>query len=104
MTDIAADLDIIRAQAQQVEAIRSDVAAARSNAGSVNLAGGAFGVMCSFLVPPAMLFSQVALSAIDAADQLLGRTATELQGFATDVEESEAQIVAAITTLQKDLG
>lgn len=86
---IALDFDTARQHATRVARVASDVRLAQDAAGSLNLAGGAFGVMCSFLVPPAVAVSQVAVGTISSVSALLGRAETEFLGMVSDFEAME---------------
>lgn len=101
---IAMDGDLLRYQATQVETIASDVAEAVSAARSLNLGGGAFGVLCSFLVPPAQLVSSAAAQLLQESEALLQRTGTQLRGAAKDVEDREADLAAQLRAIQGRLG
>ena len=86
---IALDFDVARQHAARVARVGSDVRLAQDAAGSLNLGGGAFGLMCSFLVPPAQLVSQVAVGTISSVSALLGRAESELLGVVSDFEAME---------------
>lgn len=101
---IALDGDLISAQASRVELVASDVSVARDAAGSTNMGGGAFGVLCSFLVPPAQVAAAMAQQAIGSAEQMLRRSATELRGVGSDMASFEDDVVQGINTLGQGLG
>ncbi|MGN8026733.1 hypothetical protein [Microbacterium sp. 22242] len=86
---IALDFELGRRHAARVGRVASDVRMAQDAASSLNLAGGAFGVMCSFLVPPAVLVSQVAVGTISSVSAMLGRAETEFLGVVSDFEAME---------------
>ncbi|MDQ4215260.1 hypothetical protein [Microbacterium capsulatum] len=86
---IALDFDLGRQHAARVGRVASDVRMAQDAASSLDLAGGAFGVMCSFLVPPAVLVSQVAVGTISSVSAMLGRAETEFLGVVADFEAME---------------
>ncbi|MFF2053469.1 hypothetical protein ACFVU2_17845 [Leifsonia sp. NPDC058194] len=100
---IAMDADLLRYQATQVDAIASDVAEASSAARTLNLGGGAFGVLCSFLVPPAQLVSAAAIQLLHESEALLHRTGTQLRSVAMDVEDREADLVRQLRTIERGL-
>lgn len=100
---IAIDPDVLRAQAAKVEALAGDVAEAASAAGSVNVGGGAFGVMCAFLVPVIQPVTTATAAAIRESGSLLTRTGEELRGAVSDWETVESDIAEALRTLQRPL-
>ena len=101
---ITVDADLITAHAARVETVAADVSIASDAAGSTNMAGGAFGVLCAFLVPPAGIAASMAQSAIRAAEGMVRRSATELRGVATDMAAFEDDVVQAVATLDGQLG
>ena len=86
------DFDVARQHAARVARVASDVRLAQDAAGSLNLGGGAFGVMCAFLVQPAQLVSQVAVGTISSVSALLGRAESELLGMVADFEAMEEDV------------
>ncbi len=101
---IAVDQDLITSHAARVEVVASDVGVARDAAGSTNMGGGAFGVLCAFLVPPASVAAGMAQQAIGAAEGMLRRSATEVRGVATDMAAFEDDVVRAVGALEQGLG
>lgn len=101
---IAVDPDLISAHATRVDVVAGDVALAADAAGSTNMGGGAFGVLCAFLVPPAGIAASMASQAIRSAQAMLERSATELRGVSSDLAAFEDDVVQAVTTLDGQLG
>jgi hypothetical protein len=100
---IAIDADVLRTQASKVEALAGDVAEAAAAAGTVNIGGGAFGLMCAFLVPVISPVTTATTGAIRASGELLERTGTELRGAVSDWDATEADIEAALKKLHRSL-
>ena len=96
---IAVDTETVRRHAQRVGQIASDVRLAENAAGSMNVGGGAFGVMCAFLVPPAQLVSSIAIGAISAAATMLEQSEEQLTGLADDFDEGEQRQLDTISGL-----
>lgn len=96
---IAVDTETVRRHAQRVGQIASDVRLAENAAGSMNVGGGAFGVMCAFLVPPAQLVSSIAIGAISAAATMLEQSEEQLRGLADDFDEGEQRQLDTISGL-----
>lgn len=100
---IAVDTETIRRHAQRVGQVASDVRLAHDAAGSMNVGGGAFGVMCAFLVPPAQLVSSIAIGAIASAATMLEQSEEQLRGLADDFDEGEQRQIATIDGLVSSL-
>ncbi|QAY59805.1 hypothetical protein ET475_07245 [Microbacterium protaetiae] len=100
---VAWDFDVLREQARRVDQIGDDVGEAAAAARSLHLSGGAFGVLCSFLVPPGVAVTSAAAEMIDASEALMQRTGTQLRGLAEDGEEFERLVVAGVKTLDGEL-
>ena len=96
---IAVDTETVRQHAQRVAQIAADVRLAENAAGSMNVGGGAFGVMCAFLVPPAQLVSSIAAGAITAAATMLEKSEEQLRGLADDFDEGEQRQLDSIRGL-----
>ncbi|PKI89916.1 hypothetical protein CW368_12185 [Actinomycetales bacterium SN12] len=101
---IALDFDTARQHAARVGRVRTDVVRAQEAAGSLDLAGGAFGLMCSFLVPPAVAVSAVAVGTISSVSSLLGRAERELRAVVADFETMEEDFAGRYRQLQAELG
>lgn len=101
---IAIDHDLIVAHAARVRRVSSDVQTARDAASATNMSGGAFGVMCAFLVGPATLVASAASAVIASAQGLVDRSATEVRGVADDMATFEDELTAAIQQIEQALG
>ena len=101
---ISIDPDRLRTHAGRVEQVAGDVGVARDAAGSINLGGGAFGLMCSFLVAPTSIVSTMAQAALASAESMVQRSAREVRGVATDFEANEDDIEQQIGRLHAELG
>ena len=100
---IAIDFELLSRHAARVEQVAGDVGVARSAAGSINLGGGAFGLMCNFLVLPTSVVSTMAQSALAAAEQMVQRSAREITAVGRDFTTTEESISAEIATLESEL-
>jgi len=101
---IAIDQDLIIAHAARVRQVSSDVQVARNAASATNMSGGAFGVMCAFLIGPATLVASAASGAIASAQGLVDRSATEIRGVADDMAAFEDELSASIRQIESALG
>jgi hypothetical protein len=96
---IAIDLDVVESHARRVEALGADVQEAIDAAASMNVAGGAFGVLCSFLVPPALVVTTAARSALLGVHGAIGQSAATLRAGARDLvgcDEDAVQVLGAL--------
>ncbi|KQQ92894.1 hypothetical protein ASF62_13935 [Leifsonia sp. Leaf325] len=96
---ISIDFDRIQQHATRVGTVASDVRNAKDAAGSMNLGGGAFGLMCSFLVAPATMITGVASSMIGTAGALVERSAREIRGVGSDFSALESHITEELAPL-----
>ena len=99
--NIAVDFDVLTAHASRVDQVSSAVGLGAQAAASLNLGGGAFGLMCAFMVPPATLVSSMAQSAITSAQEMVSRSASEVRGLRDDFmafEEAASGEFSALTT------
>ncbi|QCB94233.1 hypothetical protein [Cellulomonas shaoxiangyii] len=93
---IVLDSDVINAHVGRVRSVSTDIGTAHSAAGGLNLGGGAFGVLCAVLVPPAQLVSQRALGAIQEAQDLVDRSADQIAAVVADFAALEEEIRAEL--------
>ncbi|MGX5694884.1 type VII secretion target [Agromyces soli] len=100
---IAVDFDVVRQHATRVEYVAAQISTARDAAASMNMGGGAFGLMCAFLVPPATAISSLATSTVAAAEAMVERSAREVRGMAGDFESLEERLVAEVRRLEASL-
>jgi hypothetical protein len=99
--NIAVDFDVLTAHAARVEQVASAVGLGAQAASSLNLGGGAFGLMCAFMVPPIELVSTMAQRAIASAQQMVSRSAVGVRGMRDDFmafEEAASDEFSALTT------
>lgn len=102
--DIALDFDRLRQHAALVDSLADDVTAALSVLKGGDLASGAFGLLCAFLVPPSLAMSAAASGLLGADESLLLRTAGELRGTAAQWEQFEDDTVTTLHDLENGLG
>ncbi len=104
MGDIVIDTDTLRQHASGVERLAADAVEALSAVQSVNLSGGAFGVLCSFFVPPVGIVSAAVGAAIDAGEGAIERTGREIRAVADDFQTYEDSVVDTVRSLDGELG
>lgn len=96
---IALDADVVGAHVTRVRAVAGDVGDAHAAAAGLALGGGAFGLMCALLVPPAQAATDAALGAVEQARALVERSADQLAGVVTDFTGVEDAVCAQIDAL-----
>jgi len=101
---IAIDHELIFAHAARVRQVSSDIQVARDAASATNMSGGAFGLMCAFLVGPATMVATACSTMISSAQGLVDRSATEIRGIADDMAGFEDDLAASIKQIEQALG
>lgn len=76
--------ELLRGQAAKAQTGSAAIAEAQSAVGAMNLTGGAFGIMCAFLVPPALAVTMAASSMLSDAKGMLDREKQALEDAAND--------------------
>lgn len=99
MTEINIDYDLLRAEAKAIGRVADSVDQGIAAVQSINLAGGAFGVMCAFIVPYAAVATSVALQAFTDTAEMLRREADALDAVAQDFEALETQTGKDLTRM-----
>lgn len=102
--EISVDGDLLRQHAARVDQLATDAAEALAAIGSIDLSGGAFGIMCAWMVPPVAVVSAAVGSAISSGRDLITRSATEIREVAGDFDEHERSVVDAVRSLEAGLG
>lgn len=104
MTDIiAVDSDLLARHAGRVEQVASDIGVAVEAAKSMNVARGAFGLMCSFLVPPVLTVTTLATHALASSQRLVERSSRELRKGVDGFARNEDDVIDVIEGLRKSL-
>lgn len=100
---ISVDPDVVVYHQGRVHRVADDVRVAVSAAQSMNVGGGAFGLMCSFLVPPAMLATGAATHALVSVENLISRSATVLRAGVGDFIDFEDHVIDTVRDVQAEL-
>lgn len=101
---IRMDADILLQHASRVQQLASDAAEAASAIQSVNLGGGAFGVLCAWIVPPVGMVSGAVSQHISGAEGVLERTGQELRAVVADFDTFEETVIQVTKHLEGVLG
>lgn len=102
--EIEVEPSALRTGAGEIERIAGTVGYARDAAGSMNLTGGAFGLMCAFLVPTAVGVTQIAMNAMAETAAMLQREAEALRDIAADFEQVEARTSDELRAISGQVG
>ncbi|OZD55570.1 hypothetical protein CH252_06865 [Rhodococcus sp. 06-1477-1B] len=102
--DIRVDVELLHQHAGLVDQLASDAAQALSAVQSINLSGGAFGLLCAWMVPPVGMVSQAVGSAIQEGSQTIERTASQIRDAAGDFQRYEESVVDVVRSLERGLG
>ena len=101
---INVDVDVLSAHARKVSQLADDVGVAADAVAGIDLGGGAFGVLCAWMVPPAQVVSGVVLSHSRETRVVLNRTEGELRGVASDFSAAEDANVDVLRAVGGVLG
>ena len=97
---IAMDSAVVDAHAGNVEQVAADVRVAIQAAGQTMLSAGAFGLMCSWMIPPFLATTGLATSTLVSTASALDRSARELRGVASDFDAFEDETGVGFTRLR----
>jgi hypothetical protein len=101
---IRIDADTLQQHASAVEQLAAGAAEAVSAIGSITLSGGAFGLMCAWMIPPVAAVSAVVSSTISSGEDLISRTADEIRLAAGDFETQEQEALDTVHGLESAFG
>ncbi|MDT0116618.1 type VII secretion target [Microbacterium sp. PRF11] len=101
---ISVDVELLHQHAGLVSQLASDANQALSAVQSVNLSGGAFGLLCSWMVPPVSMVSQAVGSTIQQGGEVIERSATQIRAAAEDFQRYEESVIDAVRSLDRNLG
>ena len=94
----------LAAHAARISNIADQADLARQAAVSMNLGGGAFGLMCAFLVPPLELISTPAEGFLGAIAEDVRAAANALSWSAQEFADTEKQITNSLYGLADQIG
>lgn len=100
---IAVDAELVNYHVARVEHVAGDARLAVDAARSMNVAGGAFGLMCASLVPVAMATTFAATEALASIEQLLHRSTTVLRAGVGDFTAHENAVIDVLRALASDV-
>jgi hypothetical protein len=98
------DTEVLRRHGSRVGQVAGDLGTAAAAAGSVDLHGGAFGVLCGFLPGIVSGVDASAREAIAAVKDATDGMVTELAAMARSIEETDQRVEARMRSLSRVLG
>lgn len=99
MTGYVVDTDTMRSHANRLTTIKGDVDEAASAGRTTSLNSEAFGLLCSFLYPPAALVQTTNVLAIQALAGSISATATAITAFANSYDTVDDALSGELTKL-----
>lgn len=100
---VSVDPEVVDYHLARVEQAAADAHLAVTAAQSMNVAGGAFGVLCSFLVAPALVTTEAAKLTLVSVEKLISRSAKTLRAGVADFDRHETHVIGTVRGLQADL-
>lgn len=97
------DTEVLRRHGTRVGQVAGDLVTAQSAAGSVDLHGGAFGVLCSFLPGIVSGVDNAAREAITAMREAADGMVTELGAMARSIDEADQRVEERMRTIARVL-
>lgn len=89
MSELRIDSDDLRAHSNRVLDIASGVRSAAHASDATPLGGGAFGLMCSFMVPPLSMVKSVSDQAIQSSASAVERVGDAIGNVADQFDECD---------------
>ncbi len=96
---IRVDPEVVSYHAARIERTAADAHLAVTAAQSMNVGGGAFGLLCSFLVAPAMVTTEAAKLALVSVEDVISRSATVLRAGVGDFDRFEDTVIDTVREL-----
>jgi hypothetical protein len=97
------DTEVLRRHATRVGQVAGDVGTAQSAAGTSDLNGGAFGVLCSFLPPIVASTDRAAKDAIAAVREATDAMVSELGAMARSIDQTDQVVEARMQAITRVL-
>lgn len=97
------DTEVLRRHSTRVRQVSGDLGTAQSAAGSVDLHGGAFGVLCSFLPGIVSGVDGAARDAITAMREATDGMVAELGAMARSIDEADQRVEERMRSISRVL-
>ena len=99
MTGYVVDTDAMRAHADKLRTIKGDVSQAASAGRTTALDGESFGLLCSFLYPPAAAVQGASVLSIAAIAEVLSGAASAITAVANGYDTVDDELSGELTKL-----
>lgn len=103
MDGFQVDTEVLRRHATRVSQVAGDIGTAQAAAGSSDLNGGAFGVLCSFLPPIVASTDQAAKDAIAAVREAADGMVSELAAMARSIDQTDQAVESRMAQITRAL-
>ena len=100
---IVIDSALLDAHATNVEAVEADVRLAIQAAGQTMLSAGAFGLMCSWMIPPFLGVAGAATATMVSAAGALDQSARDIRAVGADFDKAEERASKKFQALKSEL-
>lgn len=100
---IVIDSGLLDAHAKDVEAVEADVRLAIQAANQTMLSSGAFGLMCSWMIPPFLATAGTSTALLNSAAAALGRSAREIRAVGADFDAQEERVSASLGRVSSEV-
>lgn len=97
---ITIDSALLEAHARNVEQVAADVRTAIQAANQTMLSSGAFGLMCSWMIPPFLTTAGLTTSTLGSTASALDRSAREIRAVGEDFDRFEQQVGRSLRTIE----
>ncbi|TDE93874.1 hypothetical protein EXU48_10365 [Occultella glacieicola] len=102
--DLEVDTDAVRAHANDVAGIAARIGEARSAAGTATqMSAHAFGILCSFLTPPANAVQAIGQAGIAGSQGVVGGLGTTLTAIANNYDTVDQYTAGRLTKFIESL-
>ncbi|WP_454051105.1 type VII secretion target [Cellulomonas sp. Marseille-Q8402] len=98
---LVVDTEAMRAHARALEPIAAGLAEARSAAASTALPDTSFGLLCSFLVPPALVLQGSAAAGVVAGSSAVSGTGAAVSASADAYDAIDEAVSTALDTFRE---
>ena len=100
---ITIDSALLDAHAREVERVTDDVRLAIQAAGQTMLSAGAFGLMCSWMIPPFLGVAGAATATMVSAAGALDQSARDIREVGADFDRAERRASTTFRALASEI-
>jgi hypothetical protein len=100
VSELTVDTDAMRSHASALDGIASGLAEAVDAAATTTMPDDSFGLLCAFLVPPAMLLQGAAAAGVTAGSTAVAGTRTGVRSSADAYDAIDRTVQDALKTLE----